>query len=138
MSSYDCILRARAFNAGYTPELHLLARSCLEKVVEREPGLAEAWAWLAVIYADEHAAGFNSRGTQYDPLQKALRAAEQAVQLEHSNQLAHHALAYAHFFRHELDKAISEGETAIRLNPNNAAVLSVLGTHLVCAVRDEK
>jgi adenylate cyclase len=138
ITSYDCILRARAFNAGYTPELHMLARTCLETVVKREPGLAEAWAWLAVIYADEHAAGFNSRGKEYNPLEKALRAAQRAVQIEHSNQLAHHALAYTHFFRHELDKFIREGESAVALNPNNATVLSILGTHLVFAGRDEQ
>jgi adenylate cyclase len=137
ITSYDCILRARAFNAGYTAELHLLARTCLETVVKREPGLAEAWAWLAVVYADEHAAGFNSRGKEYQPLESAVRAAERAVQLEHSNQLAHYALAYANFFRHDLSKVLREGEIAVRLNPNNATVLSILGTHLVFAGSDE-
>lgn len=58
--------------------------------------------------------------------------------MEQSNQFAHFALAYTQFFRHELDKFVTEAETAVRLNPNNATVLSILGTSLVFAGRDEQ
>lgn len=138
LSSYECVLRARAYNAGYTAELHLLARTCLEKVVVREPSFAEAWAWLSVVYADQYASKFNSRDSGYDPLEKALQAGEQAVRIEQSNQLAHFALAYTQFFRKEIDKFVTEAETAVHLNPNNATVLAILGTHFVFAGRGEQ
>jgi tetratricopeptide (TPR) repeat protein len=47
--------------------------------------------------------------------------------LEPASQLAHWALAYAHFYLHDVDAFLSHAETAIALNPNNASVISHLG-----------
>jgi adenylate cyclase len=59
-----------------------------------------------------------------------LEAAQQAVALDPTSQLARHALALVHFHRQELDAFRAEAESAIALNPNHAFTLGSLGQHI--------
>jgi tetratricopeptide (TPR) repeat protein len=80
-----------------------------------------------MIYLDEHRFNFNPRP---DPLDRALDTARRAVASDPTSQWAHHALAQAHFYRHELDAFLAEAERVLELNPNNAGILAMLGDRL--------
>jgi tetratricopeptide (TPR) repeat protein len=86
---------------------------------------------LAHVYLEEYWAGFNARPELYDPRQRSLAAAQRAVTLEPTSQLAHWALAYSHFYLRDVRAFLSEADVAIALNPNNASVISHLGLFIL-------
>jgi adenylate cyclase len=135
LDAYECVLRATAYwRDNAIPPEHAKVRDALERAVNSDPGYADAWAWLAIIYVDEYRHNYNPRP---DPLDRALEAARQAVAADPTSQGAHNALAAVYFYRRELDAFFAEAERVIALNPNNAMFLAALGEMLHYA-RDER
>jgi adenylate cyclase len=124
LDAYDYFVQAGVYaREGFSPEEHAKLRDALERAVESDPGYSTAWAFLSLRYSEEHGLSFNPRP---DPLGRALEAARRAVALDPSSHYAHHALAYVHFFRHELEAFFAETERALALNPNDAWVMGAL------------
>jgi tetratricopeptide (TPR) repeat protein len=129
LDAYECVLRVAASRPAFfrgtfaTPE-HARLRDALERAVKSDPGYSDAWAWLSVFYLDEDLFNYNPRP---NPLDRALDAAQQAVALDPTSQLAHETLGEVHFRRQEIDAFFAEAERAIALNPNNAFTLASLG-----------
>jgi Tfp pilus assembly protein PilF len=132
LDAYECVLQAATYYTGgkISPSEHARARDGLERAVKLDPGYADAWAWLSAIYLDEDRVQYNPRP---NPLDRALDAAQQAVALDPTSQLAHQALAGVYFHRHELDAFFAEAERAIAINPNHAMVLAVFGLRFTYA-----
>lgn len=107
-----------------TSEDHLLARVALEKAVELQPGYADAWAALAVLYVDEYRHFFNA---QPNSLARALYAAERAIDADPSSQMANFAFAVTQYFRGNLDAFRAKAESALILNPRCSFTLACLG-----------
>jgi tetratricopeptide (TPR) repeat protein len=99
----------------------------LEDTVRRDPDHAEAWARLSHAYVEEEAEGFNREPGSLD---RALEAAQRAVQLDPTSAWARFAVARAHFHRHDLDLFFPEAEQAIALNPNDGDVLASIGLYI--------
>jgi adenylate cyclase len=131
LDAYECVLHVVAYYAGgHDAEGHGRARACLERAVNSDPGYADAWAWLSMVYSDQHAFNYDVRS---DSLGRAMEAAQKAVEADPALQFAHVALAQVYFHRHELDGFFAEADRAIALNPNNAVVLAALGDRLYWA-----
>jgi len=130
LGSYDCVLRAYEYLQAHTAQNHLAARECLERVVEIDPDYSESRAWLGYVYADEYHHRWNERPDEYNALDRALEAAEQAVLLDDANQVAHGALALAYFFGRDTDRGKIEAYRAIELHPNNTLWLALLANYL--------
>jgi len=130
LDSYDCVLRTYEYLHVHTAENHLAARDCLEGVVGADPDYAEGWAWLAYLYADQYHHRWNERPEEYDPLDRALQFAEQAVRLDPANHVAHGALALTYFLRGDPERGKIEAYQTVDLNPNNALWLALLGNYL--------
>lgn len=128
LRSYECVLLAQAFMVVATPEYHLTVRDCLVRTVEADPSYVDAWAWLSYIYSLGYGLDYNPHS---DDLSGAYDAAQQAIRLDPTNQMAQFAMAAAHFFRGEIEDFVEEAEAAIRLNPNNVDVIAELGRRLV-------
>jgi TolB-like protein/tetratricopeptide (TPR) repeat protein len=125
LDAYECVLRYGAYNrGGYAVTEHARLRDALEDAAKTDPSYAEAWACLSAIYLDEYLYDYNPRP---DPLVRALEAARRGAAADPLNQFARFALAYVHFYRHDIDFFVAEGEAAIALNPNNAIVLHAFG-----------
>jgi TolB-like protein/Flp pilus assembly protein TadD len=125
LSSHDCVLRTYEYVEVHDEPSHLLARTCLERVIENDSDYADAWAWLAYMYAETHRHAYNL--PPYDPLDRALEVGQHAIRLDSTNQVAHGALALAQYQRGEFDSFRVEAERAIALNGNNALWLAYAG-----------
>ncbi len=130
LDSYECVLLAHEYNALHTAAAHLRARDCLERVVEEDPGYADAWAQLAYLNREEYHHGFNRREGS---LGRALALARQAVRLDPTSPMAHLALALAHWSRGELDGFLAAAERALALNSNDTQVLFTVGGNMARA-----
>jgi len=130
LTPYEAVLRA--FGQGFrrTPEEHETVRAGLERAVERSPRFADAWAMLAFTYVDEQSHGYNQRP---DSLDRALDAAQRAVDAAPSNAMAYHALAWAMYFRKELGAFRTAADRSIALNPLNSPTLAGLGALIAYA-----
>jgi TolB-like protein len=124
LSPYEAVLRSFAHFQRVTAEEHAPARAALERAVQRAPNYPDAWAMLSLIYKEEFTHRFNLLP---DPLDRALVAAQRAVERAPSNHLAYHALASVQFFRKELDAFQISTARAVALNPMDGFTLAYLG-----------
>ena len=85
---------------------------------------------LSMIYRGEFAQGFNAGP---NPLDRALAAAQRAVDLAATHALGHYALATVYFFRKEMISFRVEAERALALNPLDASARAYLGLLIAAA-----
>jgi len=124
LTPHEAVLRTFTYFARITPEEHAAVRNILERSVREAPDHADTWAMLSMIYRGEFAQGFNAG---LDPLDRALAAAQHAVELAPTHALGHYALATVYFFRKEMIPFGVESERALKLNPLDASVKAYLG-----------
>jgi TolB-like protein/Tfp pilus assembly protein PilF len=121
----EAVLRRFAYINVLSPAEHFLVREGLEKVVERAPTSAVAWAALAQVYIDEYAQGFNPRPGS---LERARAAAYKSLENDASCQQAHLALAALGFFHRDRGAFKAAADRALALNPLDTAAMSWLGS----------
>ena len=114
LTPYEALLRSFAYFQRINKEEHALARAALERAVEQAPGNADAWAMLSILYREEYTQAYNLLP---EPLERAFRAAQRAIELAPSNHYGYHALASVMFLRGERQTFKSVAERALMLNP---------------------
>jgi adenylate cyclase len=127
LEAYDCVLRLYVYRRTLGEKGHGEMRDCLERTVEKDPEYSDAWAWLAFIYSQEVASGYNPLPA---PLDRSIKAARRAVEIDPMSGIAHVALARAYFYLGDLDLFFPEAEKSVTLNPNNSDVLATMGYYL--------
>jgi tetratricopeptide (TPR) repeat protein len=118
------------------PDDLLAARSCLEKLVEQEPGFYPAWAHLAIMTLGEHGSGFNPEtlvpknldDKGRSPLDRALAAALTAIRLAPSGARAYQAMMKVLLLRGSTEEAIQKGREALTRNPYDPDIMADLGS----------
>lgn len=124
LSPYEAVLRSFRYFDRVTAEELTSAGRCLELAVEKAPTNADAWAMLALLFAQDYGQGFNLRP---DALTSGTMAAQRAVELGPSNHLAYFALAQARFFQKDLQSFRNAAERAVALNPMDGNSLAFMG-----------
>jgi adenylate cyclase len=136
VEAYDCLIRAkrciRDFNAAALVE----CRAKLERALAIDPGLAQAYASLAICCGVEYANAWNGR-TASD-LNQALALARKACEVDAFEAVSHHALAVALMWLRSLDEAESAARRAIELDPNSSQSHGTLGNLLHFSGRHEQ
>ncbi|TCK30487.1 hypothetical protein EV667_0577 [Ancylobacter aquaticus] len=127
---YGCVLIAYSYWRSYLPAEHDEARDCLEKAVAADRTFALGYALLAELHLDEIRAGAPSRAAT-PALNRALAAAEQAVELAPTSAFARRVLMDVHFFRGERAATLAAGASALELNPYDVDILADFGGRLI-------
>ncbi len=124
LSPYEAVLRSFRYFDRVTGEELAAARSCLEIALQKAPTNADAWAMLALLFAQDYGQGFNLHS---DALNSATMAAQRAVEAGPANHLAHFSLAQARFFQKDIQSFRNAAERAVALNPMDANSLAFMG-----------
>ncbi|MGC2476177.1 MAG: protein kinase [Candidatus Sulfotelmatobacter sp.] len=124
LTPHEAVLRTFSYFSRITPEEHAGVKNILERAVREAPDHADSWAMLSMIYRGEFAQGFNAG---LKPLDRALAAAQRAVDLAPTHALGHYSLATVYFFRKEMVPFRVEADRALALNPLDASVKAYLG-----------
>jgi len=133
LDAWDLLMRALSHYWRITREDHLAAQALLERAIAIDPNYGQAQALLAASHMFGVHLGWADLA-KAAPI--AERAAALAVQLDREDAWAHTALGSVYFSTRRLDDAVSEFETALRLNSNfclaqgyYALALSYAGRH---------
>ena len=127
LDAYDCLLHARRYTTTLYDEMHAEARDLLEKAIALDPNYADAHALLANVYLAEHRFDANPRPNS---IERALKSALTAVQLDPQNAYAHCWLAIVHYFQKDIGKFEAEVQRALDLNPHDPEILAEAGHYL--------
>ena len=128
LTSYSCVMRFYQYWRSYRRELHEPVRRCLEQTVQNDPGYAEAFSCLSLVYCDAYRFGFGSGiPVAIDPRRKALALALRAVELAPMASQSHHALGLAYWFAGDIPAALESLRRGLALNPNDTQVMAELG-----------
>ncbi len=124
LTPYEAVLRYYLFQQRISAEDHLITRIALERAVELDPGYANAWSCLSLIYQQEY---MNNLNPQPDSLERALGAAQSAVDLNPASSRAQFAMAQVRYFLKDVDSFLIHAERAIELNPRNTDTMAMVG-----------
>jgi adenylate cyclase len=105
-------------------EEHSRLRAAFERVLDRQPNHADAWACLSNLYCWEYVHRLNPLER---PMERALEAAWRAVTIDPACQLGWQQLAEAHFFAKDYTAFGDAAERAMALNPRNSHTRAYLG-----------
>lgn len=128
IDAYDLFLRGREFLLGDNKNRETFEQSLklFTKALEIAPDYSQAYAGLSWAYNFDYANRWSD-----DPdnaLQLAKYNAELAIQKDPNEPLSHFVASLAAMFGRDLDRAKSEADTALSLNPNFALAYANLGT----------
>lgn len=128
--AYACSLSYYGYRADLNKQTHAAVQGCLKEVVAQFPNYATGWALLSLTYLDELRFRYRLGSSETPPLDLASEAAERAVELDPGNVRALQAEMLSDFFRGDVDTALSVGEKAFALNPNDTEMVGEYGFRL--------
>jgi TolB-like protein len=127
LSASELVLRYYAFWQQVNPQEHALLRDGLERVLQREPNHANAWACLSSIYQLEYFDRFNPRE---NPLERARDAAWRAVKIDPACQAGWKELAAVQFFSRDFIAFRETAERAMSLNSRDGSTWAYMAIML--------
>ena len=133
--AYDYLMRARACVLQFRAESSAEARSLLGKVIAIDPGLAKAYACLALVHTTDYVNGWNNPGSDY--LEQALAMARKACALDDIDAQARNVHAIALMWLRRLDEAEPVARGAVTLDPNLSEGYGTIGNVLHFSGRHE-
>ncbi len=117
----DCFATYHEYRRRIAARAYAEAVECYESLSMRQPGEAQVWAGLAMLYVDEYAASFGRTGDQ--ALESARAATAKALALDRDDFRANLALTRVQFY--DGDPAFRESiHRSLALRPNNAQALA--------------
>ncbi len=123
--AYDHLVRARNCLLQFTADSMCECRDALERALELDPELAQAYAFLSLVHSTEYANGWNQAGPDHPA--RAMELAQQAIRVDGSEPQGYHALALSHTWMQNLEEAERAAARALELDPNFAGGYVALG-----------
>ena len=135
----DCYLKlteARGVFNRYNIESSNLARRMVEEAIAMCPENPDVYYILASIYNRDFLLGDTK--SPRETIEKGIEMAQKAIAMDDSLARSHMVLCVLYIQKREYDKAISEGERSVALDPSGAVELSNLASSLYMAGRAEE
>jgi hypothetical protein len=130
---YRCILEAADAIRTSDRQTYELARACLERLTNADPGFAVGFAFLALIYNREFQLEYELRPGEAPALDRALRAARQAIALHPEDARGYLALMVIQANRRDMAAARAAGDKCLTLNKYDMLAPGEYGGRLVLA-----
>ena len=127
LEAYELSLRAREVLLGPTKNREAFdrARKLFLQALELDPNFAKAYAGLGFAYMFDYQNRWSDNPDA--SLVLAKEYAERAIEKDPKEALAHAVAAVAATFRRDIDRAQSEIDIALSLNPNMAMAYNIQG-----------
>jgi adenylate cyclase len=127
IDAYDCYLRGRELLAVHPTNRERFEQSTkfFMRALELDPSYSQAYAGLSAAYNLD----YQNRWSD-DPdnsLRRAKHNAEQAIEKDPNEPFARLVTSWAAIFEKDLDRAKSEADIALSLNPNFSGAYVILG-----------
>ena len=126
LDSDQSVAYGNAFFRTGSQDEHLLAREIIDRALERDPDNANVWAQAANLYSAEHWFGHNPLPNSLD---RCLKAAQRAVELDPGSDRAYASLASAHCLRNEIRAFRAAAEQVLKIAPNSGMRSAQVGTY---------
>jgi adenylate cyclase len=127
IDAYDCYLRGRELLAVHPTNRERFEQSTkfFMRALELDPSYSQAYAGLSAAYNLDYQ---NRWGDDPDnSLRRAKHNAEQAIEKDPNEPFARLVTSWAAIFEKDLDRAKSEADIALSLNPNFSGAYVILG-----------
>jgi adenylate cyclase len=135
----DCYLKlmeARGIQFRWNIEANNLARRMIEEAIAMCPENPMGYIHLAWIYHYDYMLG-NTESPR-ETVEKGIELAQKALATDDSIALAHMILCYLYLDKGDNDKAMTEAERAVALNPGDWAALNAYANSLRLTGRSEE
>ncbi|MCZ6684280.1 MAG: tetratricopeptide repeat protein [Planctomycetota bacterium] len=116
VDAYDLYLRGRAKFYHFTPPSHVEAEHLFNQSLEIDPDFAAVYAALSFGYVIDMLFQWGARD---DAMDRALAAAEKAVEIDDALGFAHSRLGWVQLFLGQHDEAVASFERALALDPDD-------------------
>ena len=129
IDAYDCYLRGRELLAVGIPRTVRRSnsrQSFFMRALELDPSYSQAYAGLSMAYIFDYQNRWSDNPDS--SLRLAKHNAEQAIEKNPKEPLARLVASWAAIFEKDLDRAKSEADIALSLNPNFALAYTSLGS----------
>jgi TolB-like protein len=126
-TSYECVLQFQQYWRRYDAGLYSQVRECLERATIAEPEYADAFASLALIYANAYRFDLDQGTVAFDPRTRALELARRAVDLAPASTRGYQALHLVHWLMNDVQRSLKAAERGFALNPNDTEIMADLG-----------
>jgi len=128
---YRCLLLTADAFRSFDPSEDARARTCLEHFIEVDPGFADGYSYLAIVFNREWIFGFGKAANDPLALDTALKLARRGVELHPDNARAWEVLSAILFTRRDTTGAIAASQKAVMLNPYDVIIATDYGGRLI-------
>jgi len=128
---YRCILEAADAIRTLNTAEHDHAKACIDQLTAADPSFALGYTFLAILYGREHLFGVPQRSDAEPVLDRALRAARRAIELNPASSRSWTVLMVVLFHRHEVPESFAAGEKALMLNKYDSLAPAEYGGRLI-------
>jgi adenylate cyclase len=124
LKAFEKNQQGRSFLNRVTKQNNDTARQLFEEAIALDPNYALAYANLGLSYFYDARFGWSESPGK--TLQKAFELAQKALAIDESSDPGHQLSAWTYLAMRQYDKALSEAERAVALNPNGAIAYTTL------------
>jgi TolB-like protein/class 3 adenylate cyclase/Tfp pilus assembly protein PilF len=136
LEAYLKMIQARELVTRGNKEDNAQAKRLIEEVITLDPSYAMAYAMLAMSYFyDVAIVASQSPG---ESIARGIEMAQKAISLDQKTAFPHGVLAQFYHLKKDWDKAVSEAEIGVALEPNSSYQYGFLGNALIYSSRYEE
>jgi adenylate cyclase len=136
LEAYLKMIQARELMTRANKEDNAQAKKLIEEVITLDPSCAMAYAILAIGYFYDVLLGASQ--SPGESIARGIGLAQKAISLDQKISFPHGALTQLYHLKKDYDKALSEAEIGVDLEPNSAYSYAFLGNALVYSNRYEE